>query len=139
MSYKNFSGISPLVAVYATATTSTTSTLVQAPLDTNLHSGNVSSSSYTNDFKVSVFGDWYGYANNAGFTSYPFLEVDGVEQNQGVEIASGANTGNRCNDIVFANANPNLDIDFYYKRGSAPSWTMTSTSGYPRVTGVTTQ
>ena len=140
MSYKNFSNENPLVAVYATSTTGPTSSqLVQAPLDTNLHGGSVSSSTYTNDFNVSLFGDWYGSANQSGYFVFPFFEVDGVEQNQGIEYASGYNAGFRGNDVVFANANKNLGIDFYYKRGSASAWSITSESGYPRITGVTTQ
>ena len=140
MSYKNFNVKNPLVAVYATSTTGpTSSTSVQSPLDTSLHSGSVSSDTYTNDQNVSLFGDWYGSANTTGFLIFPYFEVDGVEQNQGIEYASEYTAPFRGNDVVFANAGANLDIDFFYKRGSATSWTLTSEAGYPRITGVTTQ
>ena len=140
MSYKNNANTNPLIAVYASSSVGPSSAInVKMELDTSLQSGSVSSYEYTNPENISIFGDWYGSANQTGFFVFPYFQVDNVEQNQGIEYASGYSASFRGNDVIFANASKNTDVEFFYKRGTASAWKVTTNAGYPRMTGVTTK
>jgi len=136
MSYIYFNNRSPLVAVYNSTSQTSNTDIRKMPIDTSLHSGDISNNEVTLDFACHLMGDFYGSTTVNLVIQSCFL-IDSVEQFEATDPNKGASSvGSRSPENFFAKANRGQTIATQYKRFTETSYTITTDAVYPRITGV---
>ena len=134
MSYKNHVDTVPLVAVFNSSASSTSSAISDLAVDTSLYSGVVSNDTLSISYACTLRGDFYGSVSTAIPINCQFI-VDGTEGNQSRESSASFGGGNiGGSDVFYTDADSNQDIGVKYR--SYTSVNVTTSANFPRVTGV---